>query len=204
MRKLFFPALGIHGLSVSPAPAQEFSAAGLSVGYSYHRQGLSDGINANGGTVAFTGYANRGLGITGDFGAHHASPFGISANTYTYLLGPRFAYRDSDRVVPFAQVLVGGAPLTAGASGMSASTNGFSWSAGGGMDLGLIHRLAFRPQFDYLGIRAGSNTLNTARVSAGIVFRFGSRQRGDVLLKTAQPSSGRLFGRVSPVSNHCF
>ena len=73
------------------------------------------------------------------------------------------------------KVLVGGAHLTAGASGVSASTNGFAWSAGGGIDLRLTHRLAFRPQFDYIGIRVGSNTLNTARLSASIVFRFGLR-----------------------------
>jgi len=177
MRKFFFFALGILGLSVSATQVQELAPADLSVGYSFHREGFIDGINANGGAVAFTGYANRWLGITGDFGAYHASPFGISANTYTYLVGPRFAYRNSDRIVPFAQVLVGGAHLTAGASGVSASTNGFAWSAGGGVDLGLTHHLAFRPQFDYIGIRVGSNTLDTVRASASIVFRFGSRQR---------------------------
>jgi len=175
MRKLFFLTLGILGFSVSSLRAQDPAAADLSLGYSYHRQGFSDGINANGGTIAFTGYANRWLGITGDFGAYHASPFGISANTYSYLAGPRFAHRNSDRVAPFAQLLVGGAHLTAGANGISASTNGFAWSAGGGIDLGFTHHLAFRPQFDYLGIRVGSNTLNTARASASIVFRFGSR-----------------------------
>jgi len=139
MRKLFFPTVGILGHSVPPAQTQEL-AADLSVGYPYHREGFSDGINANGGTVAFTGYANRWLGIPGDFGTYHASPFDISANSYTYLLGPRFAYRDSDRVAPFVQVLVEGAHLTAGASEISASTNGFAWRAGGGIDLDLTWR----------------------------------------------------------------
>jgi hypothetical protein len=175
MRKLVFLALGILGLSVSGARAQEPPAADLSVGYSYFREGFSGGINANGGTLAFTGYPNRWLGITGDFGAYHASPFGISANTYTYFVGPRFAYRNSDRVAPFAQVLLGGAHITAGASGVSASANGFAWSAGGGVDLRLSRRIAFRPQVDYIGIHAAGGTINTARASASIVFRFGSR-----------------------------
>ena len=111
-------------------------------------------MNANGGTAAFTGYANRWLAITGDFGAYHASPFDVSANTYTFLAGPRFSYRHSERVAPLAQVLVGGAHLTAGASDISASTSGFAWSAGGGIDLGLSRHLAFRPQLDYIGIHA--------------------------------------------------
>ncbi len=175
MRKILFLALGIFGLAVSAVRAQELPAADLSVGYSYIREGFSNGVNANGGTAAFTGYANRWLGITGDFGAYHASPFGVSANTYTFLVGPRFSYRRSERAAPFAQVLVGGAHLTAGASGISASTSGFAWSAGGGIDLGLSRHLAFRPQFDYIGIHAAGGTLNSARASASIVYRFGSR-----------------------------
>src|SRR5260370_4378198 len=110
-------------------------------------------------------------GITGDFGAYHASPFGVSANTYTFLVGPRFSYRHSERAAPFAQVLVGGAHLTAGATGISASTSGFAWSAGGGIDLGLSRHLAFRPQFDYIGIHAAGGTLNSARASASVVYR---------------------------------
>lgn len=155
--------------------AQEPSAADLSVGYSYLREGFRDGVNANGGTVSFTGYANKWLGITGDFGAYHTSPYGISSNTYTYLFGPRLAYRNSDRVAPFVQFLVGGDHLTAGAGGVSASTNGFAWSAGGGFDFGLTRHIAFRPQFDYIGLRAANDTIHTGRASASIVFRFGSR-----------------------------
>jgi peptidoglycan-associated lipoprotein len=175
MRKILFLALGIFGLTVSAVRAQELPAADLSVGYSYFREGFSNGVNANGGTAAFTGYANRWLGVTGDFGAYHASPFGVSANTYTFLVGPRFSYRHSERAAPFAQVLLGGAHLTAGANGISASTSGFAWSAGGGIDLGLSRHLAFRPQFDYIGIHAAGGTLNSARASASIVYRFGSR-----------------------------
>jgi hypothetical protein len=175
MRKLSFLALGILAFSVSAVHAQDAPKADLSVGYSYLREGFSDGANANGGAVAFTGYLNNWLGITGDFGGYHASQSGIDANTYTYLFGPRFAYRKSERVAPFAQFLVGGDHITAGAGGLSASANGFAWSAGGGIDLGLSHHLAFRPQFDYIGVRAANTTTHTARASASIVFRFGSR-----------------------------
>jgi hypothetical protein len=49
------------------------------------------------------------------------------------------------------------------------------FSAGGGIDLSLSRHLAFRPQFDYTGIRAAGGTLNSARASASIIYRFGSR-----------------------------
>jgi len=175
MRKLMVVAVILLSSGVPLLRAQEAPSADISLGYSFLREGFSNGINANGGTVAVTGYANRWLGVTGDFGAYHAQPSGVSANTYTYLVGPRFSYRKSDRAVPFAQVLVGGAHLTAGASGISASANGLAFSAGGGVDLMLNRRLAFRPQFDYIGIHSHGNTLNSGRVSASIVFRFGSR-----------------------------
>ncbi len=175
MRKFMFLALGILSCSATAVRAQEPAAADLSVGYSYLREGLSNGINANGGSVALTGYANRWLGITGDFGVYHASPFGISANTYTYLVGPRFAYRKSSRVTPFAQVLLGGAHLTASAGGGSGSANGFAFSGGGGIELGISRHLAFRPQVDYIGIHSNGSTGNSVRASASIVYRFGSR-----------------------------
>jgi hypothetical protein len=77
MRKILFLALGFFGLSVSPVRAQELPAGDLSVGYSYLREGFNNGVNANGGGAALAGYVNRWLGITGDFGAYHAAPFGI-------------------------------------------------------------------------------------------------------------------------------
>ncbi len=171
MRKSFLLALIFFGFA-STAAAQDHTNADVSIGYSYLREGFSNGINAQGGNLSATGYVNQWFGITGDFGAYHASPSGVSANTYTFLVGPRFAYRKQEHVRPFAQVLVGGAHLTAGGFGVSGSTSGFAWSAGGGVDLGLTRRLAFRPQFDYIGIHASGGTLNSARASVGLVFRF--------------------------------
>jgi peptidoglycan-associated lipoprotein len=89
--------------------------------------------------------------------------------------GPRFSCRSSSRVTPFAQVLLGGARTSVSAFGASGSTNGFAFSTGGGVDLGVTKHIALRPQLDYLGMRVGSNTLNTVRGSFGIVFRFGNR-----------------------------
>lgn len=170
MKKLFllvlvtlFPALA--------ASAQEAPRADLSVGYSFLREGFSGGANAHGGSVSGAGYLNNWLGIVGDFGVYHISQSGISANTYTYLGGPRFSVNRGKSVSPFVQALVGGDRLTAGGG----SAKGFAWSTGGGVDLALTRHIAFRPQFDYIGLRFSNGTTHSARASLSIVFRFGGR-----------------------------
>ncbi|HXH67215.1 MAG TPA: outer membrane beta-barrel protein [Candidatus Limnocylindrales bacterium] len=173
MRTLFTPIAGLFWLAPM-LPAQEAPRAEVSASYSYLREGNIDGTNANGGSFSVAGNFNRWFGIAGDFGAYHSSPFGQNLNAYTFLAGPRFSLRSDNRVTPFAQVPVGGAHLAAGYGGASGSTSGFAYSAGGGVDLGLTKRLALRPQFDYIGIRASGNTLNSYRASFGVVFRFGN------------------------------
>src|SRR5258708_5967692 len=83
MRKILFLAVGIFGLSVSAVRAQELPAADLSVGYSYFREGFSNGVNANGGTAAFTGYANRWLEVSPGISAPITLPRLASAQTHT-------------------------------------------------------------------------------------------------------------------------
>jgi outer membrane immunogenic protein len=174
MRKMILFA-GLILLSATGSRAQDTPAAEVSAGYSYLRLGVSNGINENGGSISIAGNVNRWLGLVADVGGYHASPFGVGFNTLTYMGGPRFSYRSSSRVTPFAQVLLGGARTSASAFGMSGSTNGFAYSAGGGVDLGLTKHIALRPQLDYIGMRVGGGTVNTVRGSFGIVFRFGNR-----------------------------
>src|SRR5256714_15623446 len=109
MRRLLLLSFGLFLFAV-PSRAQSVDA---SVSYSYLRLGGSGGINQNGvsGSVAYN--PNRWLGIVGDFGGYHASPFGISLNTYTYLFGPRLTLRNPSKINPFAQVLLAGSRITA-------------------------------------------------------------------------------------------
>jgi len=146
-----------------------------SVGYSYFRVGGSCGTNQNGASASVAFNINNWLGAVGDFGGYHSSPLGIDFNNYTFLFGPRFSYRSSDRAVPFAQVLLGGVHGTAGAFGFTSSGNGFAYSFGGGVDFRLSSHLAFRPQADYVGIHSNGANTNCARVSGAVVFRFGQR-----------------------------
>jgi peptidoglycan-associated lipoprotein len=174
MQKIFLTAAVIL-FSAAGARAQDTPGAEGSASYSYLRFGVSNGVNQNGASVSFAGNFNRWLGLAGDVGGYHESRYGNTFNTYTYMGGPRFSYRNSSHVTPFAQVLVGGAHGSLSGFGGSDSVNGFAYSAGGGVDLGLTKHLALRPQLDYIGMRFSGSTVNTVRGSLGIVFRFGKR-----------------------------
>ena len=136
---------------------------------SYSFVHFGPGSNANGGSFSGAVYANRWFGIAGDFGAYSESP----SRVYTFLAGPRFSVRNTRTpFTPFAETLFGDTHFTT--SGFP-STNGFTALVGGGVELGMSRSVALRPQLDYLAIRTGGSTLNTARVSVGLAFRVGTQ-----------------------------
>lgn len=166
MKKLILLAAGLF-FFVSSSRAQSVDA---SVSYSYFRLGGSGGLNQNGvsGSVAFN--PNHWLGIVADVGGYHASPSGVSVNTYTYMFGPRLSLHNPTHITPFVQGLVGGSRINVGSGG--GSNNQFAYSFGGGVDIGLLPHLAFRPQVDYVGLDTPGSRTNCTRVSAGIVVHF--------------------------------
>ena len=172
MKKVLWFVFGLFVFaSMANAQDQVVARGDLSLGYSYLREGFSGGANTHGGSISAAGYFNDWLGLAGDFGVYHLSQSGVTANTYTFLGGPRLAANRGKAVSPFVQALVGGDRLTAGGG----SEHGFSWSAGGGVDLKFSRHLALRPQFDYIGLRFANSTTNSARASLSIVFRFGGK-----------------------------
>lgn len=174
MRKMALFA-GVILFAAASSKAQETPGPEVSASASYLRFGVNNGVNQIGAGLSVAGNFNRWLGVAADFGGYHKSQGGVTFNTYTYLGGPRFSYRKSTRVTPFAQILLGGARGSLSGFGGSGSGNGFAYSAGGGLDLGLTKHLALRPQLDYIGMRFSGSTVNTVRGSLGIVFRFGNR-----------------------------
>jgi hypothetical protein len=147
--------------------AQEVPQGDVAGGYSFVHFG--PGSNANGGSFSAAVYANHWFGIAGDFGAYSQSP----TRSYTFLAGPRFSMRGRSRFTPYAETLFGDTHFTT--SGLP-STNGFTALAGGGVELGMSRSVALRPQLDYLAIRSGGSTFNTARISVGLAFRVGSQR----------------------------
>lgn len=164
MRRLLLLSFGLLLFPLS-SRAQSVDA---SIGYSYFRLGGSGGLNQNGVSGSLAYNPSKWLGIVGDFGGYHASPGGVSFNTYTYLFGPRVSLRNPSKFSPFGQFLLGGSRLTDGGG----SSNQFAYSFGGGVDIGLLPHLALRPQLDYVGLRNSGQTANCARLSIGFVVHF--------------------------------
>jgi opacity protein-like surface antigen len=167
MKRLLLLGLGLFIFAV-PSHAQ--SSVDASVGYSYFNLGGGGGLSQNGisGSVAYKPIPY--LGIVGDFGGYHATPSGVSVNTYTFMFGPRVIIHNPTRLTPFVQFLAGDGHLTAGDGG--GSSNNFAFSVGGGVDIGVLPHLALRPQLDYVGLRNAGGTTNCTRVSLSAVVHF--------------------------------
>jgi Outer membrane protein beta-barrel domain len=170
MKRTLLLLVGILSLvSAARGQERETPAAEISAGYSYFRAGGQDGLNLHGGSVSLAANVNHWFGVVGDYGLYHTQPSGFGGiNFHSFTVGPRFSFRSSSKITPFAQVLVGGFH--------GLSTTGFALSVGGGLDVKVSEHLAIRPfQVEYMLLRAQGDNLNCGRVSAGIVFRFGGR-----------------------------
>jgi hypothetical protein len=185
-------ALLVLGLVAIPAAAQETPKVEVSGGYSYVRANL---ITPNGccpnmhggiGSAAFN--ANRWVGVVGEIGVYHTGNVvntGLDLTVVSYLFGPRLSYRKHERLTPFAHVLLGGGhaggTLYSGKSGSPGlgPNNAFAIAAGGGLDVKVSSHAAVRVfQADYLLSRflnGVNDHQNSFRLTAGVVFRFGSR-----------------------------
>jgi hypothetical protein len=168
-RLLFLLALSL-GLLFVATPSRAQGSVDASVGYSYFHFGGNGGLSQNGvsGSVAYNPIPF--MGAVADIGGYHASPGGVSFNTYTYLFGPRINFRNPTHITPFAQFLVGAAHNTLGDGG--GSVTNFAYSFGGGVDLPVLPHLGVRPQVDYVGIRQSGNTTGCTRVSISAVIHF--------------------------------
>ena len=170
--------------------AQDTPKAEVFGGYSYFRSNPADGysMNMNGWTASVTGYVNKWFGITGEAGGYYKKEglsigsttlFGESNHVYTFMGGPTIASHSSKTFTPFAHALFGiaskkGSPEILGLSFSTGSDNGFAMAVGGGVDINMSKNVAIRViQADYIMDRVGGIRNDNARVSAGIVFRFG-------------------------------
>jgi outer membrane immunogenic protein len=177
------------GTCFAPAAGAQSDSSKLELGvdYNYVRANGPPGgcgcFSMNGGNIWAAYNLTRNFSAVAEFSGQHAgniAGLGEDLTLFSYLFGPRYTLRASDRWLPFAQVLVGGAhasgtyePTLTGASG---SYNSFSLVAGGGLDISLTHRVAIRAfEGDYYltrfpnGVNGRQNNL---RISAGFIFRF--------------------------------
>lgn len=165
MRKLAVFAF-FFALCCLPAAAQDYPKAEIFGGYQYTH--LEGGFNGNGWNLSAAGNLNHWFGVAADLSAGYDS----GVHSFSYLFGPVVSYRKSDKLTPFAHVLLGGTRVTV--SGLSGSTSAFTTAFGGGFDTKLTSRISYRlVQADWVLTHfAGSTQAKNARISTGIVFRF--------------------------------
>ncbi|MFZ0318984.1 MAG: outer membrane beta-barrel protein [Candidatus Sulfotelmatobacter sp.] len=186
LRSVLIFAFGF-GMLLSNASAQTATRMQLGVNYDYVGANAPPGdcgcFSLNGGSGWFGYNLDRGLALIGDVSVTHASYINATDSDLTltsYLFGPRYSRVVRSRFLPFAQVLIGGAhasgALATSSSGVAASANSFAMALGGGLDIPVTHRLAFRPiQVDYYLTRFPNGVndhQNNFRVGMGMVFSF--------------------------------
>lgn len=162
------------------AAAQNTPQAEVFGGYSYLRVNPGGGVsgeNVPAGWHASAAFnVNNWFGIAGDFSGHYKTISGIDFNAHTFTFGPRITARGNDTFQPFAHALFGGTRFGAGFGGFSGSDTSFTSVFGGGVDVKLSDRFAWRAgQFDYVLTTFGSDTQHNFRYSTGIVIRLGSK-----------------------------
>jgi hypothetical protein len=134
-------------------------------------------VNDNGFDVSFTRFFRSWVGLEAEaaagFGGSGTAPQIASAKSIFAGGGPRFARRGHGRYEPWFHALIGLEHFrftqTATAYGSNSS---LAFMAGGGVDIHLNQRTAFRFQFDYLGTDLFSLAQTNWQTGAGIVFNF--------------------------------
>lgn len=146
------------------AGAQDYPKAEVFTGYSYFRGDLD--ANFHGWNVSVAGNANKWFGLVGDVSGHYVEGF----NLHLFQGGPKFTFRENERVNPYVQTLLGGARLSSG--GFSDTV--FAWTVGGGIDVRVHKNVAIRViDASYVLLRNEGQSAHNGRLSTGLVWRFG-------------------------------
>jgi opacity protein-like surface antigen len=184
-------------LSFCLAPTALAQGVGFFGGYSYLRTAGTnyERLGINGWNAAFSATLGS-WGVVADFSNHYGAstnyftPIGNKGRGTTYLFGPQYSLRGIPRVTPFVHALFGGVegarvtpgPLGPGGSCPAPACSGFTiiherafaMALGAGLDIKVSDHLWLRPiQADYIRQNFSDGTMNSPRISAGIVFRFG-------------------------------
>jgi hypothetical protein len=104
---------------------------------------------------------------------------GTTVSVLTFGAGPQLSYRKNPYAQPFARFILGDAHSGAGVSlsgigSLSASTDSFLITSGGGIDIRLIHNLWFRVGADWLHSSKDGVTVSGVRALGGFKYTFGS------------------------------
>lgn len=173
----------------STDPTEFLSRYSVALGYSNIRANAPPGdcgcFDMNGGFLSANYKLKYWLSAAVEVNGGHAkdiSPLGQDLTLLTYTAGPRVTFREA-RVTPFVQALFGAAHgadsyFPTGTTYTTSATS-FAFTAGGGVDYHLSHRLAVRPieaQYLHTSFPNGTNnSQNHLVLGAGVVFKFGGQ-----------------------------
>ncbi|HEV2340248.1 MAG TPA: hypothetical protein VGS15_00445 [Candidatus Acidoferrales bacterium] len=156
-------------------PAMEVFA-----GYGFTRFGGGNGTNLNGALGSFGWNFKPWLQIIGDASYNFVTVSGTKSVLYGNHFGPRIYLRSrtSRGPVPFVEGLVGGSRIDVTTAGVTASQNGLSYKAGGGVDIAISRLISVRAiEADYYRVPFLTASQTNYVASAGVIFRFGGRPR---------------------------
>lgn len=189
MRKVL-SLLGLLVLVPCAMAAEGAPKAEVYGGYSFFRaddavSGYSNrltSLNLHGWGASVAGNLTDWFGVVGDFSGHYGSPKvfrfqipGVDTNVHTFMAGPKISFRSGSAFTPFGQALIGATRASAGTFGFGVADHALSAALGGGLDIRVSDSIAIRAiQADYLMTRFFDERQNNIRLSAGIVFRFGT------------------------------
>ncbi len=149
-------------------------------GYSFLRYdgvplGFSDKLNMNGGNLELSlPNLYQGWGIVGDFSGHKNNEMEM----FNFTVGPQYRF-ELKGIDLFGHLLLGKSRsrlLKLGTSIAEPSSIGVTVAMGGGADIPIGNRFAFRAiQYDYIINSAFSDHLHDMRFSSGVVITFGKK-----------------------------
>lgn len=188
MKNIFLSIASLLLVSASPVLiAQGAPHSEIAMGYTFLRSNAPAGqcgcFHWQGGTLSGAVGLKANWSIAGAFtGVHagHENDTTLAPTMVTYLVGPRYNFaNDRHRVIPFADLMVGGAYGSAGYFVTGSSAPSVAMKIGGGVTLSLSEHWALRPiEADYLWTHFdnGKNSRqNSLQLSTAIVYRFGRR-----------------------------
>ena len=188
-RKLLLSVLATIAIvtlfTVARAPAQDrnpqneiaFSAQLVRANPNFNRPDFrfNQGTDQIGVVVGLSHYFGKSsFGITGEVGASFKSTEKTDSSLVTVMAGPTIGRR-SGVLQPSIRALAGVGRLAAANQQLTVkfdkSNTGFAYDVGGALDARLSRHVRLRLiSVDYLGTRTLGQTVNYARVGAGLVF----------------------------------
>jgi hypothetical protein len=161
-------------LGLKPPEVNIFAGYSL-VRYDSVPLGFSNKLNMNGGNLELSlPNLYQGWGIVGDFSGHKNSELEM----FNYTVGPQYRF-ELKGIDLFGHFLIGKSRsrlLKTGTSIIEPSSLGLMVAMGGGVDIPIGNRFAFRAiQYDYMINSAFADHLHDMRFSSGLVIKFGKK-----------------------------